>query len=208
VEKPFPTDHPVHELLRRRWSPRAFDPHRRVPPEAIASLLEAARIAPSCFNEQPWRFLVFDGEDAEALERARDCLVPGNAAWARRAPMLILSVAQERWSRDGTPDRWGQHDVGLSTASLLLQATALGLAAHAMGGFDADRARRSFGIPDGFTPMAMIAVGYFGDVETLEPKQKAQELAPRQRKSMDGIVFHGAWDRPYRLEAREEPTSR
>lgn len=79
--KPFETDPPIHELLAQRWSPRAIDPGRPVPDEAIRALLEAARVAPSSFNEQPWRFLVFDGRDPEALERARSCLAAGNA-WA------------------------------------------------------------------------------------------------------------------------------
>src|SRR5262249_49621685 len=106
----FPADPLIHELLARRHSTLAFDPDRRVSRLALRTLLEAARVAPSCFNEQPWRFLVFDGEDQDALEEARSCLAQGNS-WARQAPVLILSVAAERWSRDGTPNRWAEHDV-------------------------------------------------------------------------------------------------
>ena len=134
----FQADPLIHELLARRWSPRAFDPERPVSKLAIRTLLEAARVAPSCFNEQPWRFLVFDGDDTEALEQARSCLSAGNA-WARRAPVLILSVAAERWSRDGSPNRWAEHDVGLASENLALQATSLGFAVHLMAGFDESR---------------------------------------------------------------------
>lgn len=183
----------VHELLARRKSPRAIDPDRPVARIAIRTLLEAARLAPSCFNEQPWRFLVFDGEDPKALDHARSCLVDGNS-WAKRAPALLLSVAAERWRIDGTPNRHAQHDVGLASENLALEATALGLAVHFMAGFDADRARRLFGIPDGFTPMTMIAVGHPGRVDALPPKLRARELAPRERKPIDEIAFNGRWD--------------
>src|SRR5262249_58621174 len=108
------------ELLARRRSPRAIDPDRPVPKAAILTLLEAARIAPSCFNEQPWRFLVFDGADRKALDAARSCLVDENA-WARRAPALLLSVASERWGKDRGRNRHAEHDVGLASENLALQ---------------------------------------------------------------------------------------
>jgi nitroreductase len=192
----FEPDPLIHELLARRRSPRAIDPDRRISRLALCALLEAARVAPSCFNEQPWRFLIFDDSDSEALERARSCLTEGNA-WARLAPVLILSVAAERWSRDGTPNRWAEHDVGLASENLALQATSLGFAVHLMAGFDEGRARTLFGIPEDFTPMAMIAVGYPGNAEDLPPKLREREQAPRRRKPIEEIAFAGRWDRPY-----------
>jgi len=187
---------PVHELIAWRRSPRAFDPDRDVSREAILSLLEAARLAPSSFNEQPWRFLIFDGGNRSGLEQARSCLAEGNA-WARGAPMLLLSVAVDRWSRDGTPNRHAQHDVGLASENLAIEATDLGLGVHFMAGFDAERARTFFGIPKGFTPMAMIAVGYPGDPDQLPPKLRERELAPRKRKRIEEIAFAGRWDEPF-----------
>jgi len=182
----------IHELLARRWSPRAIDQERSVSKLVVQTLLEAARVAPSCFNEQPWRFLVFDGEDAEALARARECLVEGNA-WARSAPLLLLSVAADKWEKDGSANRHAQNDVGLASENLALQAAALGFAAHFMAGFDADRARELFEIPEGFTPMAMIAIGYTAQPDTLPPKLRAREHAPRRRKPIDEIAFNGRW---------------
>lgn len=197
MEKAAITEHPIHELLARRWSPRAIDPSRPVPRDALLCLLEAARWAPSCFNEQPWRYLVFDGGDPDSLEQARDCLRPGNA-WARRAPLLLLSVAKDNWDRDDKPNRHSQHDVGLASENLVLQAVALGLVAHQMAGFDSARARESFGIPDGFTPMAMIAIGYPGSIEDLPPEVREREVAPRSRKPLTQNAFAGHWDAPLR----------
>lgn len=202
-DKIFQTDPPILELLARRWSPRAFDPGRPVPREAMLALLQAARAAPSCFNEQPWRFLVFDAEDADALERARGCLSPGNV-WARNAPTLILSVAVDRWQRDGSPNRFAQHDVGLASENLAIEATARGLSVHFMAGFDDARARQVFAIPEGFTPMVMIAVGYRGDPETLPPKQRERELAPPTRKPLGEIAFAGTWARSFAAEGADQ----
>ena len=196
MEKPFPGEHPILDVLGRRWSPRAIDPQRPVPRETIRTLLEAARAAPSCFNEQPWRFLVIDGQDRDALEGARSCLVAGNA-WARSAPVLLLSVAAEHWSKDGSRNRHAQHDVGLASENLAIQATALGLAVHFMAGFDVDRARQLFGIPEGFTPMAMIAVGHPGSAEALPQKLRERELAARERQPLEEIAFAGHWNRPF-----------
>jgi nitroreductase len=197
-ERPAPADYPVNELIRRRWSPRAFEEGKAVEREKLLTLLEAARWAPSCFNDQPRFFLVFDDSDPEALERARDCLVPGNA-WALSAPVLLLSVSRETFEKNGKPNRWAQHDVGLATENLLLEVVELGLAAHAMAGYDADRARKEFGIPDGFTPIAMIAIGYpyRGELGDLDEKLRSKELAPRTRKPIAEMAFAGKWGAAY-----------
>jgi nitroreductase len=197
-EKPAHADYPINELMRRRWSPRVFEEGRPVEHEKILTLLEAARWAPSCFNDQPRYFLVFDATDTQALERARGCLAAGNA-WATKAPVLMLSVARDTFEQNGKPNRWAQHDVGLATENLLLEAVELGLAAHPMAGYDAERARSEFGIPEGFTPIAMIAIGYpyRGEMEEVDEKLRAKELAPRQRKQIGEIAFAGTWNKPF-----------
>jgi nitroreductase len=197
-EKPAATDHPINELLSRRWSPVVFAEGRSVERTKILGVLEAARWAPSCFNEQPWRYLVFDGTDPGALDRARDCLVEGNA-WARKAPVLLLSIAVELFSRNEKPNRHAQHDVGLASENLVLQVGELGLAAHQMAGFDADRARTEFDIPPDCTPIAMIAIGYpyRGSLETVPEKLRERDLAPRQRKPLADIAYAGKWGIPY-----------
>jgi nitroreductase len=193
MEKPAPTQVPIHPLLSGRWSARALDPERPVEPEKLDAILEAARWAPSCNNDQPWSYLVFDASDPEALEQARSCLVEGNA-WARKAPLLLLSVAREHFAYNGKPNRHGQHDVGLASENLVLQGTELGLVTHQMAGFDSDKARRLFGIPEGHTPMAMIALGYPGKIEALPEPLQQREGAPRTRKPVEEWVFWGKWE--------------
>lgn len=195
MEKIAPVETPIHPLLARRWSARAIDPGRPVEPEKIRAVLEAARWAPSCFNEQPWRYLVFDDRNPEALEQARSCLAEGNA-WARNAPVLMLSVASESFAHNGKPNRHGQHDVGLASENLVLQATELGLVTHQMAGFDANKARELFAIPQGFTPMAMIALGHPGRIEDLPEQLQEREKAPRTRRPLTESAFAGTWGKP------------
>jgi nitroreductase len=186
------TRYPVHPLIRERWSPRAFAA-RPVDRETLGSLLEAARWAASSFNEQPWLFVVARREDGPAFERVLGCLLPGNQAWAQKAPVLLLSLARTTFARDGRPNRHAFHDVGAATAQLALQATALGLAAHAMAGIDLDHIRAEYALPDDVEPVAAIAVGWPGDPDTLPERQREREKAPRQRKSLDEIVL-GGWE--------------
>ena len=196
-EKPAAADRPINQLMRRRWSPRVFE-EREVERSRILMLLEAARWAPSCFNEQPWRYLVFDGSDRESLERARACLVEGNA-WALKAPVLMVSVARNNFSKNEAPNRTAQHDVGLASEDLVLQAVDSGLAAHQMAGFDLERTRSEFKIPGDYTPIAMIAIGYpyRGALGSLPEKVRDKELAGRSRKPISDIAFAGKWGEPY-----------
>src|SRR5713226_3512461 len=153
VEKTAKTDAPIHDLLARRWSPRAFS-SRLIEPEKLRSLVEAARWAPSSYNEQPWAFLVATQDNPEGFQRMLSVLVEGNRAWAKSAPVLMLSVARMSFERNGKPNRHAFHDVGLATANFITQATTMGLAAHAMAGFDVKKSREVFGIPEGWEPVA------------------------------------------------------
>ena len=202
MEKPAITDHPIHDLLRRRWSPRAFS-ERPVEAQRLASLFEAARWAPSSFNAQPWRFFVATKDDPAAYGRLLDCLRPQNARWAQNAPVLIISVARLDFAGDRGANRHARHDLGLATENLVLQAVALGLAAHQMAGFFPDKARAALGIPEGYEAVTAIAVGYPGDPEDLPPETKARELQRRERQPLSELVFTDAWERPWTAEGDE-----
>jgi len=190
VERPAETNYPIHELLRRRWSPRAFA-DQPVEREKLLSLLEAVRWAPSCYNEQPWAFLVATTDNPEEYARLLDCLVEGNQQWARLAPVLMVSLAKLAFDRNQQPNRHAFHDVGLAAENLVVQAMTLGLFVHQMAGIHVDKIREMYALPAGWEPVAGIALGYAGELERLPEKLRQRELAPRERKPLEAFVFEG-----------------
>jgi nitroreductase len=191
------TQVPIHALLAGRWSPRAFDAARPVEREKIISLIEAARWAPSAFGDEPWRYLLWDRtSDPVGWQKAFDCLSESNKAWVKNAPLLILSCAGSLFRRDGKPNRHSQHDTGAASMALVVQAVALGLAAHQMAGFDGNKARELFAIPAEYSPMAMIAVGYQAEPDLLEGERRDREKAPRSRQPLGSNFFAGNWSIP------------
>jgi nitroreductase len=184
-------DHPILELLARRWSPRAFS-SRQVAPEILSSLFEAARWTQSSGNEQPWNFLVTLSSDIAAHERLANSLAAGNA-WAKKVPVLGLSIARVSFASNGRPNRVALYDVGAAMMALIIQATSMGLYVHQMAGFDTEIARQAAGIPAEYDPIAMFALGYIGDPDSLSEEQKARELEPRTRKKIGKFVFNGRW---------------
>ena len=194
MQKPAITQVPIADLIAKRWSPRAFDASKPVSQAQIIALLEAARWAPSCFGDQPWRFLVWNKNvDAEAWQHAFDCLAPSNQTWVKAAPILMLTCADTLFGHNQQPNRWGQHDTGAAAENLCLQASSMGLAVHQMGGFNADLTREKFNIPTQYTPMAMLAVGYEGDANNLPDELKTRELAVRKRKPLGELFFNDTW---------------
>jgi nitroreductase len=171
--------------LEERKSAYAFDP-RPVEPDVIHRLFKAARLAPSSFNEQPWRFWAGSDENPDFRERLRDLLFEGNR-WAKAAPVLILSGAHTTLERNGHPNRFASHDTGMATMALMLQAQHLGLVSHPMGGYDLDAAREFIGNPD-IEPQAMIALGYPGDVEALEANLRERAQTVKTRRPTEEFV--------------------
>jgi nitroreductase len=196
-EKPAPADYPIETLLARRWSTRSFL-DRPVEPEALRRLFEAARWAPSSGNGQPWSFLVARREHPAEFEKIAATLSPGNA-WARRAAVLAISVAALDRA-PGRPNRHALHDVGLASENLALQGAAMGLAVHMMAGFDPDKARATFEIPERYEPLTAFAIGYPGDPHSLPEDLRAKDLAPRQRRPIREWVFEGKFGRPGGLD--------
>jgi len=187
----------LHPLIAQRRSSRLMDPQRPVEIWKIRLLLEAARSAPSSNNLQPWRYLVFDERDPEALQKARECLTPGNQRWANRAPVLILAIAEEI-RPGGHPNPKALHDLGLANENLILQAIALGLNVRPMGGFDADKARHAFNIPTGYTPVIMLAIGYPAEnLEGIPEDILEKEQSLRLRLPLAAIAFEGTWGQPF-----------
>jgi nitroreductase len=192
MQKPAPTDVPIHEIVRTRWSPRAFS-DKAVAPDVLRSLFEAARWAPSSFNWQPWAYLVATKDDPENYAKMLSTLVEFNAGWAKQAPVLVISVAQMKTPKEGAANRHAMHDVGSASAQLTFEANARGLRVHQMAGFDAAKAREIFHIPQDWEPVAAMAIGYPGDPQSLPEPLRERELAPRTRKPLAEFVMNGDW---------------
>lgn len=187
------TELPVHDLILDRWSPRAFS-DQPVSANDLKTLFTAASWAASSYNEQPWRFLVGRKGD-ETYKKLFASLAPMNQAWAKSAPVLYASFGKKTFSHNGSPDAYGLHDAGAASATLALQAKALGLHVHGMGGFDRDTLRAFFGVPTDFDAGAMWALGYAGDPDNVPDNFKQSEKEPRTRKALHEIVFSD-WDKP------------
>jgi len=190
----------VHELITRRVSARGFA-ERPVAAAALQSVLEAARWAASSFNAQPWRFLVVRREETARFENVLSVLAPPNRAWAASAPVLIVTVARMNYPHNEKPNRHAWHDVGLATGNLMTQAAALGLVTGPMGGFDSQAARERLHIPEGWEPVAVIALGYPADDGTHPAKA-------RERKPLAEIAFGGDWGAPILLASESEEFDR
>jgi len=192
MKNPAPVEFPIHELIRDRWSPRAFS-QKEIAPEVLRSLFEAARWAPSSSNEQPWAFIVATHNDRENFQKALQPLVEFNANWARHAYALGFAVAELAFAKNNTPNRNAQYDTGAAMAWLTAEATARGLFVHQMAGFDPDTAREVFEIPAGWEAIAAFAIGYPGDPASLPQPLRDRETAARSRKPIREFVMSGKW---------------
>jgi nitroreductase len=183
---------PIHPLLAGRRSIRAFA-STSVETETLTSLMEAARWAPSAMNEQPWSFVVATKANKSNFDRLLGCLLEFNVQWAQHAPVLLLSVAKLTFESTGQLNRHAFHDVGLATAALTVQASVCGLVVHQMAGFDVEKARREFSIPQGHEPVAAAAIGYPGNSAELPEKLRKKDASPRKRMPLTNFVFEGDW---------------
>lgn len=181
------TDFPIHKLIARRWSARAFST-KIVEKSKLLSILEAARWAPSSRNEQPWRYIVFTDENPEKLNIARSVLLEINN-YAKRAPILICAITKKYYSDNGIYNKLHFHDLGAANENMFLESFNQGLIMHEMGGFDRDKARRVFNVPDEFEIGIMVAIGYQDSHDILPERYKEKAFSPRERKSLSEIAF-------------------
>ncbi len=179
-------NHDILNLIQTRWSPRAFDPERPVAREVLLSLLEAARFAPSCSNEQPWRFLLADRKPN--YEKLFGVLTERNQAWTKNAPVLMLILAEKQFVKRGEENHWHQFDTGTAWGYISLEAERRGLVTHCMAGFDAESARAVFDIPGNLSIIAAVAIGYYGDPAELPEALQAREH-PNVRKPITELLY-------------------
>jgi nitroreductase len=192
MNKPAPTAHPINDLIRQRRSPRAFLP-KPVETAKLLSVLEAGRWAPSSYNEQPWFFIVARAEDTADFAKLLGCLVEANQAWAKAAPVLLLSVAKKTFAHNGKPNRVAIHDVGLASENMAIEAVEQGLVTHGMAGIDLDKIREAYGLPENCEAVAAWALGYGGEPAELSGGLKEAEESPRERRPLAEFVFGSEW---------------
>lgn len=182
----------ILDVLSKRWSPRAFAP-RAVETDKLQTLFEAARWAPSCYNDQPWHFVVTQRGIDASHESLLACLMAANQAWASTAPVLVLNCVRKNFTHNGKPNRWAFYDLGLAVGNLLCEATHLGLLVHQMAGFDAELAQRALSLPADHEAVAVMAVGYLGDPATLPAGVEEKSAAQRERKAASEFIHPGQW---------------
>ncbi len=195
-------DYPIHRLLTERWSPYSFA-DRPVLKADLLSLLEAARWAPSSYNEQPWHYIVATKDDPADFQQLLTCLVEANQVWAAVAPVIILGVISLKFTRNGKDNRAAAHDLGLASGNLSLEATARGLLVHQMIGIDPDKARKIYAIPEGFEAWTALAIGYQGDSMSLPYQLRERDVAARLRKPLRELAFSGKWGHPAALKIKQ-----
>jgi nitroreductase len=191
-QKQAQTDSPIHPLLAERWSPYVFS-EKPVSDADLAAILEAARWAPSSYNEQPWRYILARRRDADAFSRMLSCLVEGNQAWARHAPVLLIGVAMLNFSRNAKPNKASHHDLGLAAGNVCVEATARGLFVHQMIGIVPERVRELYAVPEDAEPLTGLAIGYLGDSADLPEAVKERDRTPRTRMPLGAFVFEDRW---------------
>lgn len=192
MEKLADTDLPIHDLLRRRWSPVQFLP-RPVEPAKLKIILEAMRWTMSSYNEQPWRYIISTSEIGADHKRMVECLLPGNQTWAAHVPVLMIALAKKTFSHNGSPNRLAPHDVGASSAMLTVQATELGLHVHQMGGIDPAKIMQTYSVPDDYEPLTALAIGYAGPNPNVPADVAKRDESPRSRRDLSELIFTGHW---------------
>lgn len=181
-------DHPIETLFLRRWSPRAFS-SQPISDAELNTLFEAARWAPSTYNEQEWRFL-YSRRDDQHWSTFLDILLPANQVWCKNAAVLVVVLSKKTFTKNGKPNPVHTFDSGLASMNLMLQATVMDIIAHGMAGFDRDKARSGLGVPDDYAVEAMIAIGRPGDPDQLPPELREREV-PTGRKNIAEIAQQG-----------------
>lgn len=185
-------------LFKKEWNPKSFS-NRTVGPEKLHILIEAARNTPSYKNEQPWNFIIVTTEDAYSYSGLLECLTETSVFWARRAPVLMLSVARLNFESDGARNKHAFHDLTRATTNIALRAKFLGLLVRQIAGFDAAMVRRRFQIPEGHHPVGVIVLGY----PLYPPSARGDDLqgngAAGPLRSIESIAFAGKWGHPVLL---------
>lgn len=183
------TEHDILSLIKRRWSPRAFDPNRPIEQEDLEALFEAASWAPSSRNEQPWRYYYAHASDEEGFQKLFNCLTKWNRKWVDNAAVLIAITRKTKFSKNGKPNKVAKHDVGLANSLLVMEALSRDIYAHMMAGYKKEATIETLGLPENEKPVCFMALGYVGELSVLpDENMKDQEREGRDRKDVSEIT--------------------
>jgi nitroreductase len=185
-------DYPIDNLFLDRWSPRAMT-GEEIPEKELMTLFEAARWAPSSYNNQPWRML-YARRNTPHWKLFFDLMGEFNQGWTKNAAALILFISKKTFDHNGKPSITHSFDTGAAWENLALQGTMKGYVVHGMQGFDYERAKTALSIPDDYQVEAMIAVGVPADPSTLAEDLREREK-PNDRRKLDKTICEG----PFRL---------
>ena len=177
---------PVIDLIKNRWSARAFS-EKNLTDEHLLTLIEAAAWAPSSINEQPWRYR-YGLRGAPVFQQLWECLMVGNQPWAKNAAALVFCTAKKTFSKNGQPNRHAMHDTGMANSNFMLQATQMGIYGHIMGGYDPAKVRELFQLPEDEEDVCIIALGFLGTPDQLEEPFRTREITPRSRKALEEFI--------------------
>lgn len=183
MTKTAPADYTINELIAKRWSPRSFS-DQIISNDSLNIIFEAARWAASAGNEQPWEY-IYGQKGTDGFETLWDCLLPGNQPWVINANVLMVAVTRKTFAGNGKINGFAAHDLGMANAQLFLQATALDIYCHPMGGFDKIKLRETLQLSDNIEPVCMIAMGYADVAEKLDEPFRTRELAARLRQPIE-----------------------
>jgi nitroreductase len=178
----------ILEIIQERWSPYAFS-SAPVEEYKLKAMFEAAGYAPSCNNEQPWAFVFSTQDEKEIFNDYVGFLNDGNKVWAKNAYALVISMARNKFSHSGRPNRHAFHDTGMAVSNLLLQALTLDVYVHQMAGYSVEKVKDYFKLTDDIEPVAMMAVGYLGDGSSLTPELLKRDEKRRPRRSVTEYVY-------------------
>lgn len=192
-------DHPIHELITNRWSPYKFA-DRLVSNKDLLSLFEAARWAPSSYNEQPWRFIMATKSQPQEFEKLLSCLVPANQEWAKNASALALGITHLTFDRNGKENKAPIHDLGAAVSHLSFEATARGISVHQMIGIESENARTAYAIPNDYEVLTAFAIGYSDLSEKIMDTLVERDQIPRTRKAISEFVFSKKWASSLQIE--------
>lgn len=178
----------IHPLILNRWSPRSMT-GEEMSDEEIMPLFEAARWAPSSYNNQPWRF-IYAKRNTPEWKHLFDLMIEFNQSWTKNAAVLVVVISRNTFEHNNKPARTHTFDTGSAWMNLAIEAEVRGYVSHGMEGFDYEKARRVLGIPDHYTVEAMVAIGKRAPKEKLPPEMQSKEF-PSDRRPLNEILMKG-----------------